>query len=477
PLPYAQAYYDLGIKSGDVKGITATFYYDTGDPAPADQTPLKWYDGTAWQTCTSQSITRTNLTVDGTTFDGAVTIALTDTSAMVGQVTPTLSAVNAMNHIAQTSFFALSYSSTTSSASSTTTTASAGGGGGGGGPITTTSSSSSSSSTTTSINVPSTPITTTPLPIGLSVTPAFLEFSDNETAKQLSIANTGSGNLNWSIADNNTEYNDGDEWIFSVNPKAGSVAGVSENVTVTVNRRLVSSGTYTALLPVTSNAGNLDVDVSMEVTQPGLPIMGVTPRVVMFLNDDNSTQSLNIRNLLTGALTWEIMDPIYHTGNNWLTAKPTSGYTERGRNTITLAVDRQGMQPGLYSATLPVRSNSGIKNVTVMLRIQQDPQMGISSTFLFFMNQAETEKTFSVSNTGTDTATWNIGEILYRGPGAWITSIQPDAGAITAEEEQAVTISVNRGELGAGIYSATIPIQSEDGTSKNVLVLLFVPLM
>ncbi len=475
-LSNAQEFYDLGIKTGTIDWITATFFYTGSDPASGVTSPLQWYNGSSWQTCTAQSVTRTDITVDGTTFGGAVTIAITGTVALEGKVTPAMSAIHPINHITRTSFFALSYSTTTTSTAPTTSSSVA--------STTTSVTETSTTTTTTSIRPPTTTTTaasTTTTSAAfesprLSVSPDPLEFADNETAKLLTISNTGSGTLNWDIVDNATKYNEGSGWIFSVSPRAGASTGIPRDVTVTVDRRLANAGTYTAMLPITSNAGNLDIDVSMEVSAPDFPLFLINPQLVLFLGDTQTQQSVRIRNPFIGSLTWETGNITYHRGEDWLTVQPTGGYTEQEVDTVTLAVDRTGLAAGLYSATLPVRSNVRTKNVFVIMLVQQGPELSVSPGFLFFLNRDATEQAVTITNSGTGTVNWEIGQAVYR-PGAqgWITAISPISGSSEALEDDVVTIAVSRAGLNPGLYSATIPVESSSGGNKNINILILVP--
>ncbi|MCD6220330.1 hypothetical protein J7K43_08120, partial [Candidatus Calescamantes bacterium] len=97
----------------------------------------------------------------------------------------------------------------------------------------------------------------------LDVDPTSLNFGTTETEMTFDITNKGTGELNWNIGD--PAYNQGDGWITSINPTSGSTTTETDTVTVTVSREGLPVGVYTAQIPVTSNGGDANVDVRMEV--------------------------------------------------------------------------------------------------------------------------------------------------------------------------------------------------------------------
>ena len=116
----------------------------------------------------------------------------------------------------------------------------------------------------------------------LSVTPTVLEFGSTVTAQSFTIANAGSGTLNWDVSDNQ-------DWISS-SPTSGADYGT---VNVYVSRDGLSPGDYTGLLTVSSNGGIGHVSVSMNVPTNQPPI------AVILNNPTNITTS-------SMTLRWEV---------------------------------------------------------------------------------------------------------------------------------------------------------------------------
>jgi len=110
-----------------------------------------------------------------------------------------------------------------------------------------------------SVNVPQMPM--------LSVTPTTLDFGTTQTSLTFQITNTGSGTLNWSVAESPDKA-----WITSVVPAGGNGSGT---VTVTVDRSLLAGASDSGTIAVTSNGGNANVAVLIQKVVSGTPIYPV----------------------------------------------------------------------------------------------------------------------------------------------------------------------------------------------------------
>jgi len=88
----------------------------------------------------------------------------------------------------------------------------------------------------------------------LSVSPDYLDFGSETTALSFDVANAGTGDLSWSVSDNQA-------WI-TTNPTAGTNYGT---VNVTVSRDGISPGDYSGTVTVSSNGGTDYVEISMNM--------------------------------------------------------------------------------------------------------------------------------------------------------------------------------------------------------------------
>ncbi|MBN1350944.1 T9SS type A sorting domain-containing protein [candidate division KSB1 bacterium] len=112
----------------------------------------------------------------------------------------------------------------------------------------------------------------------LAVTPAALDFGFDETELTLEIANTGGGDLTWTVAENPEAG-----WITEVNPASGTG---DATVAVTVDRATLASGSHSAELLVSSNGGDQTVSVTIQSRLKG------------DVNDDGNRNILDILHII-----------------------------------------------------------------------------------------------------------------------------------------------------------------------------------
>ncbi len=74
----------------------------------------------------------------------------------------------------------------------------------------------------------------------------------------------------------------------------------------------------------------------------------------------------------------------------------------------------------------------------------------------------ETQKLFSITNSGGGTLTWAVGNVQYMDGSGWIASIAPLSGS----GDGVVTVTVDRTALIPGVYEAIIPISSNGGAAQ-----------
>ena len=93
----------------------------------------------------------------------------------------------------------------------------------------------------------------------LSVTPVTLNFCGLTTNMTFNITNVGYDTLHWNVVEEPKVA-----WISAINPGAGSLScGVSDTITITVDRASRKPGSYKGTISVLSNGGNQDIAVYM----------------------------------------------------------------------------------------------------------------------------------------------------------------------------------------------------------------------
>ena len=95
------------------------------------------------------------------------------------------------------------------------------------------------------------------------------------------------------------------------------------------------------------------------------------------------------------------------------------------------------------------------------------PELSLSGTSLDFGSE-DTEKTFSITNSGDGTLEWSITDDQD-----WL-SVSPSSGSTTTESET-ITVTVDRSGLSDGSYSGTITIQPNVGSAKSISVQMVIP--
>ncbi|MGB9597745.1 MAG: BACON domain-containing protein, partial [Candidatus Poribacteria bacterium] len=153
-------------------------------------------------------------------------------------------------------------------------------------------------------------------------------------------------------------------------------------------------------ITIKTNAGGSQVSVTMLIASPS---MSISPTSLDF-GTTTTQRNFTITNTGGGTLTWSIGGPTFPS---WLSANPTSGSLTAGNSiSVTVIVNRSGMNPGDYKTDITVNSNSGSGQVSVTMSVPR-PSLSLSPTRLNF-GDTETLLDFRIINTGGGTLTWNV---------------------------------------------------------------------
>jgi len=296
----------------------------------------------------------------------------------------------------------------------------------------------------------------------LSVTPTALDFGFTTESLSFVVRNTGTGLLNWSLG--TVTYQQGSNWILSTSPSYGTLAaGGSTTVTVTVSRAGLSAGNYTASIPVTSNAGNITVSVSMAVASPEL---FVSPEFLDFGSTLSSSQ-ISIRNTGGGVLSWTVTKQ--NPGCTWISSiNPDAGTTTTEIDTVLITVNRQGLAVGTYSETILVTDTAqptNPKKIPILLTVA--PNLTVNPASLNF-GTTLTNLSFNLINAGTGAVSWGL-EVIYNQGTDWITQVTPSSGTIS-DQPVPISVTVSRTGLTAGLtYTATIRLFDSAHTETELV--------
>ena len=182
------------------------------------------------------------------------------------------------------------------------------------------------------------------------------------------VGNAGGRALTW------TADTIGTPWL-----KAQSVTGrilpgsLPQAVYVAADASHLKVGNHSAILRITSNAGEARVGVTLKVIPPNpkkQAKLDVNPSSLDFSSQSvgkQVTHGLSIGNLGTQTLNWQA-----NTANaSWLTLANNSGKILPGRTpqTIYVTADTTNLKAGNYSATINLTSNGGSAKVIVTLAV------------------------------------------------------------------------------------------------------------
>ncbi|WP_447979345.1 BACON domain-containing protein [Candidatus Nitrospira bockiana] len=263
----------------------------------------------------------------------------------------------------------------------------------------------SSPDTTTSPSEPA-PVSSTSV---ASLTFVGMEGGSNPADQTLTITNTGGGTLSWTISD------DGD-WV-SVSPTSGTTTTESDLVTVSVNMFGLASGTYTAVLTLSSGSVLARLPVSLEVL-PAAPTVSQSPASLTFVGvaggANPTAQQITLTNKGHGTLNWSVSK-----NASWLSVTPTAGTTTTETDTITVSVNATGLAANTYTALLTVTDPSA----------SNSPQE-IPVTLALTAPQSGTAELTWNANTASDLAGYRV----YMGTAPGTYGSPTDVGNVTSHK-------------------------------------------
>lgn len=199
-----------------------------------------------------------------------------------------------------------------------------------------------------------TPIVPAPAP-AIAFSPTNFAFSAvaggaNPASEPLSISNTGTGTLYWSLSGNPA-------WV-GVMPTSGTVASGAYTYTdVSVITAGMTAGTYATTIEITGNASNSpqSVPVTLTISAPP-PAIGFTPAGLTWtINEGSITstkQQLEITNTGSGTIGWSAAG-----SQTWIGIAPASGTAASGAYTYAdVSVNPTGKTAGTYSGYVVINA-------------------------------------------------------------------------------------------------------------------------
>ena len=228
----------------------------------------------------------------------------------------------------------------------------------------------------------------------------------------------------------------------------------------------LTAGTYHATVSVASAlASNSPQGVAVTFTVVAGPAIGLSPSAVTILDtvttSDPAPVTVAVTNAGGGSLAGLAVGTIGYVGaSGWLTATLNQATAPA---TLTLTAAKGALGPGTYTATVPVTSpvaGNSPQTVTVTFTIAPLPLIGLAPASVTFVDTLATAdpaaQTVAVTNAGTGTLSGlAVGTISYGSGSGWLTATLNQSTAPAT-----LTLSVAKGALAAGTYTATVPVTS-----------------
>jgi len=186
----------------------------------------------------------------------------------------------------------------------------------------------------------------------LSVSPAALTFGAATNRQTLTLQNTGSIALDWTVTS-------GDSWLVPLTPFGAVLPGESRTIFVEVRRDELTVGTHQSAL--TFSGGASDVSVTATVSVQEAPDLGLTGSIEV---GEDPGFVLQIANLGTGTLNW-----VARETSDWLVIDVTEGSAGALGSTVTATIDREGLAADDYSTTVFITSDGGNGEVQVSMTV------------------------------------------------------------------------------------------------------------
>jgi hypothetical protein len=313
------------------------------------------------------------------------------------------------------------------------------------------------------------------------------EEGQNPAPQTFTLGVTGACNGSANITPGVTT-SDGGTWL-SVSPASTGIAsGATTTFTVTVTSAGLQPGTYQGLISLAAVNGGIaitgspqQINVTLTVLAP--PALSATPHSLIFTQATGpSTQSITISNTGGEPLDWTATLP--KNAPSYISiSSATSGTLAPGATTtIAITVDTTGLQGGITASTrvrisatdpltgLAVAGSPARVAISVAVPL---PAMQLSTNTLAFTTTAGTNpaaQTITLTNSGGDSLTWNVGTPTQ----AWL-SVTPSSGNDDATATSTLTFSVDVTNLSSGnTYTATVLITPSSGTAQTITVTLTV---
>lgn len=292
----------------------------------------------------------------------------------------------------------------------------------------------------------------------LSISEGNLKFDCSNTAKTLTISNTGCGILNFQISKVNTC-----SWL-SLNPSSGSInTDQSSTISITASETGLSIGSYSCQLKVESQGLNTQY-ISIEFKIEGKPVLN---KNIVSFNCSSTTGDFTISNSGCGALNYSI------TGiPAWLElSKITGSVVKSVSEKITATIKSNTLACGTLSDTLNIVASD--QTLPLIVNYSKTAAITLSkSSIILNESSNDLNDTIRITNSGCCSIPFSIaesGQFLKSTLPPWL-QISPNSGSIPANSYLNIILTGQCGQATCQDYQQTFSIIGEGITNESFQV-------
>lgn len=293
-------------------------------------------------------------------------------------------------------------------------------------------------------------------PLGPSLTVSTSAVSLGAVAAQASIMlrNAGTSPVTWA-------HEATASWV-TASPASGTLpGGGSAAVRIEVDRHDLEPGVHSGRVRFVVGDEGPEVDVTVEVPAPAVPMVEVSPASLALTVEDVSG-AVYVTNAGGAPLTWSWEGP------SWASVEPASATTAPGATTtVVVTPNRSPLSDGTYTSTLKLESNGGQRSVALSVAVASPARLTVSPLQVDF-GSVGTSSAVTISNGGGRPLAWSAGESA-----AWL-SASPASGTLAPHSNATIQLFADRGASTAGTYVETLSVESGVGTAA-VEVAMTVP--
>lgn len=246
-------------------------------------------------------------------------------------------------------------------------------------------------------------------------------------------------------------------WQTTGQPVVTQVGGTSSSVSY----NWITPGVKTIQVTAANLLGTATDSHTITIQAPDIV---VTPASLAesVVSGETGNATLTVQNNGGGTLNWSLGE-IPPTA--WLSASPTSGsLAGPSSQEITVTFDAVNLAAGVYNSTFRFQSNDPdrpILDLPVTLTVlPKGPILAIepaSLTLSVTIGQSD-QRTLTLSNEGDQDLTWSV----VADPDVPWLAVDVDSGSILPLQAQSIVVTLDTGDLNAGVYNTSLHFSSND---------------